>query len=1142
LSLADIRPKLFRYVLPLITVCTAVVLRLTLDPLLTWKAPFVFFILAILISARYAGRGPGLAATALSLLAGRYFFVEPRFGFRVLDPADIFNLALFAGVGVAISSLCGELRSALARSTREEERLRLISDSVPQFLWTARPDGSVEFMNARLYSYCGADGARSPVLDWRSYVHPHDLPGVSRCWEGSLASGADGKWEFRLRRSDGVYRWFETHVVAQRDPGGRVVKWFGSSTDIQESRELREAARREARRFSQIVAAAPGVVCKFSLRADGSTAMPYASPAFRDIYLLEPEDVARDASPVFQRIHPDDRGHVTASIAESAQEMSVWHEEYRVRHPEKGEIWVQAQSAPVRNPDGSVDWYGFAWDVTEKKRAEEVLRRQNQQEVHLLQTLVERSPMGVVMLDRRMVHVEASTRWLSEIGLTREQVIGKNHYECFRDLPKKWKEAHRRGLAGETLSGSDESYVTPGGTERWVNWQLAPWGDSGEKTGGIVIYSEDITARKQAEAIARRRELEYRALFENMSEGLAYCRIIFENGRPCDYLYLSVNSAFASVSGLQDVVDKRMSEVFGGEPATEPPVFEVFARVALTGNPERLEAFTRRTDRWLSVSVYSPEREFFVCIFDDITERKHAEQAARQWQRAFEQSESGIALVNALTDRIEAVNDAYAGMLGYAPEELAGRPFAELYAADERALRTAALHLADSGAGHATFESRHVRKDGSHIPVLVDVTDVRDEAGLVVSRVKIIHDLTKGKQAEIALRERDSTVRALLDSAAQAILAVDRDGRIVFLNRMAGQMFGYSTDELPGKQLALLLPENIQNLHAVQYQSYFPNRMVRPMGQGKDLVGSRRDGSTFPVEVSLSFVETQRGPLGIAFVNDVTERRQAEEEIRRLNAGLEQRVRERTAQLEAANGELESFSYSVSHDLRAPLRGIDGWSLALLEDYGDGLDERARQYLGRVRAEAQRMGLLIEDLLKLSRVTRAEMRPAPIDLSEIAARTASSLREAHPGRSIRFSIEPGLTARGDARLIEIALVNLLDNAVKFTRTRTEAHIEFCSITRNGTPAFFVRDNGVGFETRYAGSLFGAFQRLHKASEFPGTGIGLATVKRVIHRHGGEVWAEATPDSGATFGFTLGEDASTALEDSRRPLSELPPSA
>lgn len=252
----------------------------------------------------------------------------------------------------------------------------------------------------------------------------------------------------------------------------------------------------------------------------------------------------------------------------------------------------------------------------------------------------------------------------------------------------------------------------------------------------------------------------------------------------------------------------------------------------------------------------------------------------------------------------------------------------------------------------------------------------------------------------------------------------------------------------------------------------------------------------------------------------VKEREEAAEEIQRLNVQLEQRVSERTVELERANKELEAFSYSVSHDLRTPLRAIDGFSQALLEDYAEKLDDTGRDYLARVRAGAQRMGHLIDDLLKLARVSRAELHPSKIDLSAIAKKISDELRENNPRRNVRVNITSGLMVQGDAQLLRIALENLLNNAWKYTGKRSEAQIEFGMRTHNGEACYFVEDNGAGFDMAYASKLFGAFQRLHDAKEFPGTGVGLATVQRIIHRHGGHIWAEAAFDKGSVFYFTL----------------------
>ena len=372
---------------------------------------------------------------------------------------------------------------------------------------------------------------------------------------------------------------------------------------------------------------------------------------------------------------------------------------------------------------------------------------------------------------------------------------------------------------------------------------------------------------------------------------------------------------------------------------------------------------------------------------------------------------------------------------------------------------------------------------------------------------------------EQALRASEMQFRGLLDAAPDAMIIVDRTGRIVLTNRQATVLLGYDMDEMVGQPIEMLVPDGARGRHVVQRDGFMASPRTRPMGAGLPLAARRKDGSEVPVEISLSPVQTPGGLLVTAAVRDVTERKVTEQRIAALNADLEKRV----VELTAVNRELEAFSYSVSHDLRAPLRSIDGFSQALLEEYRDRIDDQGRDYLRRVRAAATRMGELIDDLLNLSRVTRREMRRERVDLSVLARSAADQLERSKQYPPVQFVAADGVVATGDPHLLRIALDNLLGNAWKFSSKAASPRVEFgVTTTPRGERAFYVRDNGVGFDMAHAEKLFGAFQRLHAMHEFPGTGIGLATVQRIVTRHGGRVWVDAALGRGATFYVTLGE--------------------
>lgn len=516
----------------------------------------------------------------------------------------------------------------------------------------------------------------------------------------------------------------------------------------------------------------------------------------------------------------------------------------------------------------------------------------------------------------------------------------------------------------------------------------------------------------------------------------------------------------------------------------------------------------------------------FVGTITDISDRKETELALRASEHRY----------RTLVENIPAVTltislDPSAGLVFVSPqiEELTGTSVTEWMSDPARWWRQVHPHdrervrheLSDAQRRSVSCEFRFLRHNGAERIVRVEGAFLRDEQGRPVALHGLMFDLTRARETEAALRATHRTYEALVDSIEGIVWEMSAETLdYTFVSLQAERMLGYHRERWTREPRFWI---NRVHPHDVARVEHFLWKTVagrRPAEIEYRLRAA--DGRELWVRDIVSPVADDgrvRRLCGATF--DITDSRRVARELANLNEELERRVRERTAELEAANEELRAFSYSVSHDLRAPLRAIAGFGDALQAEYGERLDTTGRDYLERMQAAARRMSQLIEDLIDLSRVTRVEMNRETFDLSELAGAVTAELRRAEPQRQVAVRIEPGICVKGDVRLMRLALENLIGNAWKFTAKRDNARIEIGSLRGpRGRRTIYVRDNGAGFEMEYAHKLFTPFQRLHNPSEFPGTGIGLATVQRVIHRHGSRIWAEGREGAGATFYFEM----------------------
>ncbi len=596
----------------------------------------------------------------------------------------------------------------------------------------------------------------------------------------------------------------------------------------------------------------------------------------------------------------------------------------------------------------------------------------------------------------------------------------------------------------------------------------------------VNLYGRDETERIRGEKALRESEQRYRLLFNTMLDGFSLHEIIRDtHGKPVDYRFLEVNPAFEKMTGLSGdiIIGKTVLQVM---PDIESRWIDIYGEVALTGKSTRFESYAKGLDKYLEIIAFSPGENRFATIYTDITEQKRAEIALLESEERIRKKLNAI---------LSPEGDI--GMLDLA-EVLDSQVI--------QSLMDDFYSITHIGIGIIDLNGK----------VLV-ATGWQD----VCTKFHRIHPETCNNCIESDL-----------------YLSQDVEPGTFKLYRCKNNMWDIATPIIVGgrKLGNLFLGQFLFDDETADFDYFSKQAQKYGFDEVEYLAALDRvpRWSHQTVNAAMSFYAKLAGVIAtlsysnIKLVRSITERNNAEDEIHKLNIELEQRVVDRTEQLNNTLSELESFAYSVSHDLRAPLRAIDGFSQALTSEYGEKLSGDGLHYLERIKAGVKRMDQLISDLLKLSRVTRQEINFEQVDLTKIARGVRDELGNNQPDRVVQWDILEGMKTYGDANLLKVAVENLLLNAWKFTSTRNAAQIQFGCLQQDGDNTYYVRDNGVGFDMNYADKLFGAFQRLHRVTEFPGTGIGLATVQRIIHRHGGKIWAESSVDQGAVFYFTVDE--------------------
>jgi len=1028
-----------------------------------------------------------------------------------------------------------------------EERYRDLFDNTGEIIQSISPQGNFVYVNQAWRNSLGYDDDEIRELNFQDIIHPESISHCNEIFQKLMSGEAVPRIETTFISKDGNIIRVEGDISVQRK-NGVIIATRGIFHDITDREKVRKALSQEASwRRIMVEQSRDGIVV-----LDGHGKAYEANRQFGEILGYSPEEVLQ------LHVWDWDAQHTPDEIMEMIRNVDEDGDHFETGWQRKDGTNVDVEISTNGTMFGGQKFvFCVCRDTTERKSMEEALKTREERFSDLADNTLE----WIWEIDTDGKYTYSSPVIEKILGYTPEEIIGKHFYDLFHpeDKNKLKKAAFKAFAQKQPFHDFVNRNIHKNGRTIVLSTSGVPILDADGNLLGYRGVDTDITERKKRDQLQQDENYVLTLLGQGAELGELLDAIVHlgeDNDSSIkgsillydpDKNWLNVGSGPNLPEGYSKLMESgipigdnmgscgtaayRKERVIVPDIAESPffkPLEEVvnaavgnnllacWSQHILSSNGDLLGTIANYSDKIGEPNADNIKLlEWSARIAAIAIERKQAEEALQEsedkFSKAFRSSPNTIVITTLKEGRFIEVNDSFTELTGYTREEVIGQSAKDLHIWADTKDRDKMLKILkrDGRVRDEEFKFRIKSGEIRTWSFSAELIDIKNEPHMISMTI----DITELKRAEQATKDSEEKFSKAFHSSPAAIsISLLDDGSFIEVNDSYTRITGHSREELIG--------HNAGDFN-IWVNTKEKNRMLDKISNRQKITNEEFDyrlksGEIRTMLVSNEYLTLNGKPCVLVANTDITERKRTEEKLKNTLADLENS----STKLAATNKELETFSYSVSHDLRSPLRSIDGFSQALLEDYQERLDDTGKDYLQRLRSASQKMGELIDGILKLSRLNRGEMHKEEIDLSALVGEISARLQENEPQRHAKFLIKKGLVTQGDPQLLRALIENLIGNSWKFTRKCKETKIEFGTSKNGGETTYFIKDNGAGFDMTYADKLFGAFQRLHDVSEYPGTGIGLATVQRIINRHGGNIWAEGAVDKGATFYFTL----------------------